>query len=374
MNDEISHLTAGATALLAETDERRIRAIRSRRWVLYPRAKQALDRLSALLDHPRGTRMPSVAIYGDSGMGKTMIMKRFRDEHPPSFNPVTGTLKTPVLAMEMTSRPGERRFYAELLTLLGAPQRPRADIAQMEQAALRIMEAIGVQVLVIDEVHNILAGTYREQRIVLNTLRFLSNRLQISLVCFGVNEAREAISGDVQLARRFEQFTLSRWAANEQFETLVASILRNTPLRRPSVLTPKSLRRILQITEGITANIFHMINSLAVDAIESGREQHHRRSGRELGAGVRCRGGIRMMENTRTTAIAGAVAAPFADELLSSWISRHAAFYAVPPLVMLRHCLPEVSLAASRRSPSERRSGRSGWPTCSPPNRPSCVE
>lgn len=142
----------------------------------------------------------------------------------------------------------------------------------MEQAALRIMEAIGVQVLVIDEVHNILAGTYREQRIVLNTLRFLSNRLQISLVCFGVNEAREAIGGDVQLARRFEQFTLSRWAANEQFENLVASILRNTPLRRPSFLTAKSLRRMLQITEGITANIFHMINVLAIEAVESSRE------------------------------------------------------------------------------------------------------
>ena len=96
---------------------------------------------------------------------------------------------------------------------------------------------------------------------------------QISLVCFGVNEAREAIGGDVQLARRFEQFTLSRWAANEQFETLVTSILRNTPLRKPSVLTPKSLRRILQITEGITANIFHMMNSLAVEAVEAGAEQ-----------------------------------------------------------------------------------------------------
>jgi TniQ len=31
------------------------------------------------------------------------------------------------------------------------------------------------------------------------------------------------------------------------------------------------------------------------------------------------------------------------DELLSSWISRRAAFYAVPPLFMLRHCLPEAS-------------------------------
>ncbi len=273
MNDKITHLTPTAAALLAESNERRIRAIRSRRWVLYPRAKQALDRLTKLLDHPRGTRMPSIAVYGDSGMGKTMIMKRFRDEHPPRFDPVTGVLKTPVLAMEMTSRPGERRFYSELLTLLGAPQRSRADIAHMEQAALRIMGAIGVQVLVIDEVHNILAGSYKEQRVVLNTLRFLSNRLQISLVCFGVNEAREAISGDVQLARRFEQFTLSRWAANDQFEVLVASIFRNTPLRHPTVLAPKSLRRMLQITEGITASIFHMLNTLAVEAIESGRER-----------------------------------------------------------------------------------------------------
>ncbi|WP_244938024.1 TniQ family protein [Sinorhizobium sojae] len=37
------------------------------------------------------------------------------------------------------------------------------------------------------------------------------------------------------------------------------------------------------------------------------------------------------------------ILAPHADELLSSWISRHASFYAIPPLGMLRHCLPEVS-------------------------------
>jgi len=86
-----------AAALLGEADNQRIRAIRSRRWLIYPRAKQVLDRLNLLVDHPRGTRMP-LAIYGDSGMGKTMITKRFRDQHPPGFNPLTGRLKTPVLA------------------------------------------------------------------------------------------------------------------------------------------------------------------------------------------------------------------------------------------------------------------------------------
>jgi hypothetical protein len=64
------------------------------------------------------------------------------------------------------------------------------------------MRAVDVRMLLLDEVHNNLAGTFREQRVVLNTLRYLSNELKISLVCFGVNEAREAISGDVQLARR----------------------------------------------------------------------------------------------------------------------------------------------------------------------------
>src|SRR5208337_1083808 len=127
VNNDFAHLTPSAADLLSESSEKRIRAIKSRRWVLYPRAKQALDHLSRLIDHPRGTRMPSVAVYGDSGMGKTMIMERFRDDNPPGFDPGTGRERTPVLAMEMVGKPGERRFYAELLALLGAPQSPRAD-------------------------------------------------------------------------------------------------------------------------------------------------------------------------------------------------------------------------------------------------------
>lgn len=39
---------------------------------------------------------------------------------------------------------------------------------------------------------------------------------------------------------------------------------------------------------------------------------------------------------------------PVADELLSSWIIRHADFYRITPLGMLRHCVREaVSLRAA---------------------------
>lgn len=33
--------------------------------------------------------------------------------------------------------------------------------------------------------------------------------------------------------------------------------------------------------------------------------------------------------------------APCTDELLSSWVARHAKFYGIPTLAMLRHCIPE---------------------------------
>ncbi len=269
-----AHLTPLAAALLHEPPERRIRAILGERWVLYPRAKQALGVLNRLMSLPRTTRMPSIAIYGDSGMGKTMLMERFCSDHPARFDPEAGVERTPVLALQMAGKPGERRLYVQLLAALGLPPPgSRASVVDLEQSALRLMRAIGVQVLVIDEVHNILAGSQREQRVVLNTLRYLSNELKLSLVCFGVAEAREAISGDVQLARRFDEFSLRRWSADAEFEALVGSILRNLPLREPSTLSARSLRRLLQVADGLTSRAFRALNELAVEAITSGRER-----------------------------------------------------------------------------------------------------
>ena len=45
------------------------------------------------------------------------------------------------------------------------------------------------------------------------------------------------------------------------------------PLREPTVLTAKSLRRILQVTEGLTALIFRMLNELAIEVMKTGVER-----------------------------------------------------------------------------------------------------
>ncbi len=273
MSGKPDHLTDDAGAVLAESIDDRIYFIRSKRWIAYPKAIEILGHLNDLLKHPRTTRMPSLAVYGDSGIGKSMLVEKFKDDHSQSAHAWPHRPRSKLLVVELAGRPSERRLFAQILAVLGAPQSPRATIAELERTTIRLLEDLSVQVLVLDEIHNVLAASWREQRVVFNTLRNLSNVLKLSLVCFGIMEARQAINGDVQLARRFDSFLLPRWMAGNEFEQLVLAIVRNLPLKEPSVLTVKGLRRILLASDGVSARIFRMLNDVAVDAIETGAER-----------------------------------------------------------------------------------------------------
>jgi len=267
------HLTDDAGAALAESIDERIYFIRSKRWVAYPKAIEILGHLNDLLKHPRTTRMPSLAVYGDSGMGKSMLVEKFKDDYALSTREKPRAPRSKLLVVELAGRPNERRLFAQILAVLGAPQNPRATIVELERTTVRLLGDLGVQVLVLDEIHNVLAASWREQRVVFNTLRYLSNELKLSLVCFGIMEARQAINGDVQLARRFDSVSLPRWVAGKEFEQLVLAIVRNLPLKEPSVLTVKGLRRILLASDGVSARIFRMLNDVAIEAIETGMER-----------------------------------------------------------------------------------------------------
>jgi Cdc6-like AAA superfamily ATPase len=179
------HLTDEVGAVLTENLDERVYFVRSKRWIAYPKAVEILGHLNALLKHPRTTRMPSLAVYGDSGMGKSMLVEKFKDDYGLSARDRPDGQKTKVLVVEMAGRPNERRLYAQILAVIGAPQNPRATIVELERTAVRLLGDLGVQVLVLDEIHNVLAASWREQRVVFNTLRYLSNELKLSLVCFG---------------------------------------------------------------------------------------------------------------------------------------------------------------------------------------------
>nr|WP_251031692.1 TniB family NTP-binding protein [Paraburkholderia strydomiana] len=61
-----------------------------------------------------------------------------------------------------------------------------------------------------DLLHDLLAGTYREQRASLNLVKFLANDVQISMVLVGPRDAVLALQTDSQMVSRYRPFEIPR--------------------------------------------------------------------------------------------------------------------------------------------------------------------
>jgi hypothetical protein len=171
------------------------------------------------------------------------------------------------------------RFYVALLSAMGAPLRPRQRLAELEQVALTLLRAVGVRVLVIDELQNVLAGRGKTRREFLNLIRFLGNELRIPLVGVGTREAYLAIRSDDQLENRFEPCILPRWEPDEQACSLLASFAASFPLRRrSSIATLEMARYLLTRSEGTIGEVTHLLTDAALAAIESGEEAINQRT------------------------------------------------------------------------------------------------
>jgi Bacterial TniB protein len=254
----------------------RISLIQSDIWIGFPRAEQVLDRLQNLIEAPRQTRMPGLLVHSASGIGKTMIARNLSRRYAPEYDPMAGVTHTPLLLLQAPPAPDERRFYLHILVAVGAPATAIAvrsqNVASLEVRVIALLRDLGLRMIMIDEVHNLLAGTHREQRRFLNVLRYLSNELEVSLVCFGVSEAVDAIRGDVQLSRRLDEHHLPNWRDDSEFSNMIQTLIAAMPLEKKSNLRVKSLRQILALTGGVTSRVFSLVKDLAIDAIRSGEE------------------------------------------------------------------------------------------------------
>jgi type II secretory pathway predicted ATPase ExeA len=274
---DLDHLHTGARPVALLPDEERLRHVRAERWIGYSRAAEAVDRLEELLGWPARQRMPNLLLIGPTNNGKSMIVEKFRRLHPPISHPDREEI--PVLALQMPSEPSVLRFYVAVLAAIGAPLRPRQRLAELEQVALAVLRATGVRVLVVDELHNVLAGRGDVRREFLNLIRFLGNELRIPLVGVGTREAYLAIRSDDQLENRFEPFPLPLWQPSAEACSLLASFAASFPLRRPSpIATEEMARYLLTRSEGTIGELTRLLTDAAIAAINSGEEAINQRT------------------------------------------------------------------------------------------------
>lgn len=271
---DCTHLRAEAREALALSDKERIRFIQAGTWIPLGYVKEVLEKLEDLLEHPRVTRMPCMLLVGAPFSGKTSLLEHFRDRHPPDLDPESQTTTCEVLMIEAPAKPDVSDFYSSILDALMAPYKPTAPAHEKRSQVKRLFARVGVKMLIIDEIHHLIAGSLNRQREFRNALKSLGNETKVSIVAAGIEEAYNAFNADAQMSSRFKPYDLPLWSVGAELGTLLANLERRTPLKHPSGLNlPGMMVAIDARAESSLGDICDLIKEAGVKAIRSGEER-----------------------------------------------------------------------------------------------------
>ena len=270
------YLVKEAYAYIDASYQERIDFIREERWITYTVANEVLHKMDLLLSHPKKNRMPGMLIVGETNNGKSSIVQKFLSNHKPFRGEAwQETTEIPVIAVLAPPKPNLSELYSSILEQFSIPFKNGDKVAKKEQLIKYYFGLCKLKVLIIDEIHNILSGPRGQQIVFMNALKNLSTSLEISIIVVGIKEALRATNTDTQISNRFKPVFLPKWEISDEYLSLLASIEKTLPLRKPSEIATniKMAETILEMSDGYIGEIVDLIVAAAIYAIESGSER-----------------------------------------------------------------------------------------------------
>ena len=250
----------------------RARQIKSPRYIHYEVGDAVLNRLNWLYEHPKVARPPCTLIFSDTNNGKTCLAQKFMRDHTYADESPEGGKHPVVFAY---SPPGAdlNGFYDAILWSLNAPYRSSARSAAKWDQLLQLLKAVGTKVLILDEVSNFLVGKVDQRSLILNSLKCLSNELQIPVVALGTQDAVRVFQTDQQLGNRFEPMGIPRWKVSREYALFISSFVKSLELKHESDFHSQELvGRIHTMAEGLTGETCKLLERAAEVAVEKNRE------------------------------------------------------------------------------------------------------
>lgn len=272
---EYSHIAERFRQNVHLSNEKRIEFINSPRWVGYKKANDVIKILQKVMTQPKHHRMQNLLLIGNSNNGKTTIINEFYELYgQPEVNEA-GELHLPICMIESPPSANEKDLLVSIVNALQLPYRRSDTSGVLRIQVTNALRETHTKMLIIDEVHSMLTGTARQQRTIMNVLKFLCNSLQMPIVLCGTNEAVRILHTDPQHQSRFDVAELPLWQENSAFQYLVGSFERILPLKEPSNLAKsiEKLHLIHSISGGNLGNLKRLLNNCAIQAIEEGEEK-----------------------------------------------------------------------------------------------------
>ena len=269
-----SHLDPVIRPIAAQKDLSRARHILKDLYLSHPPAQHVERQIEQLIWLPRRIRMPGLFLCGDSGMGKTHVLRRVERRHPEADDPLTKRHIRPVLYVQVPAGPDFRTLRQTVIEELNIPFSKHPSRPSQESILRRALAAARTELIVLDEIHNIVHTDGKQRTWLLDWVRCLSNETQRPVVLAGTEEFESVILSYPQLASLYPTVRLARWTAGPDLAAFLQGYERACPLRLASHLSEISLvRALLDETDGVTDTIIRCLQAAALVAIREGTER-----------------------------------------------------------------------------------------------------
>ncbi|MGM7447695.1 TniB family NTP-binding protein [Idiomarina sp. ST20R2A10] len=205
------------------------------------------------------SRSKNILIYGPSGAGKSAIVEYYRDRYPEKENvTAAGSITSvPVLYVSLPNDKNPKAAPKAILNKLGdPPRRSNETTAELNAAFKGLAEKTGVEVIIIDELHNAFKeGSKSEMLRAATWIKTIINDTKRLVVLVGLEaECKKLMELDSEVETRFPiRFDVSFYSG-ENFDdwlALLHSLDNKLPFDKLSGLADREIAvRLLLASQG----------------------------------------------------------------------------------------------------------------------------
>ncbi|MCY3410934.1 MAG: TniB family NTP-binding protein [Candidatus Heimdallarchaeota archaeon] len=261
--DEYPHLNSETKRTIKKGRKAKIDWIMDEHFVEYPQAMKIIRELSIIIRQPQRPNMDlrSISIVGDSGTGKTAIIKYFKELNQKIIKQKEHSTYKIAHATLSDAELGLKGLFLEIL--LAEPfqypiQKKRLgkfSTIQLQHACIDLLKETEVRLLFADEIQHALG---RNEQTTINSLKRVVQASGVPLVPVGTRGALEILTKDKQLASRcrIKPFSvLTPWQYSKEFMSFLGGYEKFLPFPKPSSLkSTKTSKKIFDITYKMNYN------------------------------------------------------------------------------------------------------------------------
>jgi len=270
-----SILENGTRDVLNKSPRDRLSWIQREHWVNTRASNVAFQWMEYLLRSERTERPECLHITGDSGRGKTALLRNFSELHPVFDSGDPLRKKRPVL--RVVAKPEDRSGAvatgaASLRYMIMRAAWPDArhltNHCSVEECD-ETLKVQGVRLLLIDEGGELSIAGRSAQMKTLSEVRGISSRLSINIAFATVEKYEHVFDMDDQLSKRFKRkIRLPLWEESQDFRNFLSGLEAYLPFPERSHLDRQEMVKwLLLYGEGNTDAVVTLVRLAAMWAI-----------------------------------------------------------------------------------------------------------